>query len=276
MGAVVQVRRCFRALRRTDDGWAGRRLISMRKNRFVDALGGADGEDVAGEAEDHACRSAETPNGHGRERMVGEDSAQAVVADDDTRAAVGGEGPGAGSADGRAAVGSWSTADTEGAGCTAREEAKSCLVCEEEGKEDFRKRVEAGVGLTGNGSCCCSLRAVRAGLQDTLDVGEAVDDWRTGEVDDGCDPRAGAVVRGGWTPLLVMAAGASSLNANQEKSLPVVSGRERRGVETCGKRALWEREPLSVVSGAVDFKTERLVSPRAQSPSQSHPASLQA
>lgn len=176
----------------------------MRKNRFAGALGGADGMDVAGEAEDHACRSA--PNGHGRERMVGEDSAKAVVADDGTRAAVGGEGPGAGSADGRAAVGSSSTADTEGAGCTAREEATSCLVCEE-GKEDFGKRVEAGVGLTRNGSCCCSLCAVHAGLKDTLDVGEVVDDWRTGEVDDGCDPRAGAVVRDGWTPLLVMAAG---------------------------------------------------------------------
>lgn len=258
-----------------DDGWAGRRLIWRRKNRFADALGGVDGMDVAGEAEDHACRSAASPNDHDRERKVGADNEKAVVVDDGTTAVVDGEGPGAGSAGGRAAVGSWSTVDTEGAGCTAREEVKSCPVCEE-GKEDSG-RVEASVGLAWNGSCC-SLRAVHAGLQNRLDVGEAaVDDWRTGEADDGYDPRAGAVVRGGWRPLLAMgAAAASSLNANQEKSLLVVSGRERRGVETCGKRALWEREPLSVVSGAVDFKTERLVSPRAQSPSQSHPASLQA
>lgn len=144
------MRRCFRALKRRDDGWAGRRLIWTRKNRFADALGGVDGADVAGEAADHVCRSAASPNDHGRERKVGADSEKVVVADDGTTVGVVGVVLDAGSADGRAVVGSWLTVDMEDAGCMAREEAESCLACE--GKEDS-ERVEASGGWARNGSC---------------------------------------------------------------------------------------------------------------------------
>lgn len=44
-----------------------------------------------------------------------------------------------------------------------------------------------------------------------MDAEEGVDDWRIGEVDDGCDRRAGVVVRDGLRPLVMMA----RLNANQ-------------------------------------------------------------
>lgn len=207
---MVQERRCFHALKLRDDGWAGRRLIWKRKNRSAGVLGGVDGADVAGEAADHVCRSVATPNDHGRERKVGEHSEKAVVADDGRTAAVVGVVLGAGSADERAVVGSWWTVDMEDAGCMAREEAENCLACEGKEGSGKKKRVEASGGWARNASCCFR-RARHAGLEDRMDAEEVVDDWRIGEVDDGCGRMAGVVVRDGLRPLMTMA----RLNANQ-------------------------------------------------------------